>query len=100
MHLGQRAQLRQRDRVITAKVDRDDAGPQNVQEAARDPALRATIRSKLQGLLPAVANALAPPDQDGTDWDVLGASGEEIRAFALDGLTRRLNIIGFPLSGD
>jgi hypothetical protein len=28
---------------------------------------------------------------------VLGASAEELRGFALDGLTRRLNIIGVPL---
>jgi hypothetical protein len=28
---------------------------------------------------------------------VLGASAEELRGFALDGLTRRLAIIGVPL---
>jgi hypothetical protein len=28
---------------------------------------------------------------------VLGASTDELRAFALDGLTRRLNVIGVPL---
>ena len=37
-------------------------------------------------LLPAVAQALTPPERDGTDWDALGASGEEIREFALGGL--------------
>jgi hypothetical protein len=49
-------------------------------------------------LLPAVATALAPPDRGDTDWQALGASGDEIRAFALEGLTRRLNIIGVPLA--
>ena len=66
--------------------------------ARRDTALAGRIRSKLHELLPAVANALAPPDRGDTDWDALGASGDEIRAFALEGLTRRLNIIGVPLT--
>ena len=55
------------------------------------------IRTKLRELLPAVANALSPPDRENTDWEALGATSEEIRGFALDGLTRRLNIIGVPL---
>jgi ribonucleoside-diphosphate reductase beta chain len=67
--------------------------------AARDPALAAAIRAKLHELLPAVASALAPPDRDGTDWNALGASSDEIRAFALEGLTRRLAIVGVPLGG-
>ena len=66
--------------------------------ARRDTALAGLIRSKLHELLPAVANALAPPDRGDTDWDALGASGDEIRAFALEGLSRRLNIIGVPLT--
>ena len=48
-------------------------------------------------LLPAVAESLTPPDRDGTDWDALGASSQEIREFALGGLNRRLGIIGVPL---
>ena len=44
-----------------------------------------------------MAAALAPPDSEGTDFEALGASGEEIREFALDGLTRRLKIIGVEL---
>ena len=67
--------------------------------AQRDPALAEQIRTKLLELLPAVASALAPPDSGDTDWEALGASGDEIRAFALNGLTRRLNIIGVPLAG-
>ena len=49
-------------------------------------------------LLPAVADALAPPDRAGTDWDALGASAGEIREFALRGLARRLAVVGVPLS--
>ena len=42
-------------------------------------------------LLPSVAESLTPPDRDAdTDWDALGASSDEIREFALGGLTRRL----------
>jgi ribonucleoside-diphosphate reductase beta chain len=69
-----------------------------LRDAARDRALAGAIRGKLRELLPAVASALAPPDRDGADWDALGASSDEIRAFALDGLTRRLGVIGVPLS--
>jgi ribonucleoside-diphosphate reductase beta chain len=61
------------------------------------PGSAETIRSTLQGLLPAVAESLTPPEREGTDWDALGASGEEIRDFALGGLTRRLKIIGAEL---
>ena len=52
----------------------------------RRPALAEEVRATLRALLPAVAESLTPPDRDGTDWDALGASGEEIRDFALDGL--------------
>jgi ribonucleoside-diphosphate reductase beta chain len=69
-----------------------------LREAVRaDPQLADNVRSKLRGLLPAVAESLTPPDREGTDWDALGASSQEIREFALGGLTRRLNIIGVPL---
>ena len=48
--------------------------------------------------MPVVAESLTPPDREtDTDWDALGASSAEIREFALDGLTRRLEIIGAPL---
>jgi ribonucleoside-diphosphate reductase beta chain len=61
------------------------------------PALADNVRATLRSLLPTVAEALAPPDRDGTDWDALGASSEEIRDFAVSGLSRRLNIVGVPL---
>jgi ribonucleoside-diphosphate reductase beta chain len=58
-----------------------------------------TIRETLRELLPSVAESLAPPDAgSGRDFDAIGASSDEIRAFALGGLTRRLEIIGVPLS--
>jgi ribonucleoside-diphosphate reductase beta chain len=65
--------------------------------AGRDPALAERVRVTLRDLLPAVASALAPPDRDGSDWEALGATGEEIRDFALQGLKRRLKIVGVPL---
>ncbi|HXR30255.1 MAG TPA: ribonucleotide-diphosphate reductase subunit beta [Solirubrobacterales bacterium] len=63
-----------------------------------EPALGDVVRETLRELLPAVAESLTPPDREGTDWDALGASGEEIRDFAIGGLTRRLDIIGVPLA--
>jgi ribonucleoside-diphosphate reductase beta chain len=68
------------------------------QTAGRDPALAERIRAKLIELLPAVASALTPPDRKGTDWEALGATSEDIRAFALEGLTRRLDVIGVSLA--
>jgi ribonucleoside-diphosphate reductase beta chain len=68
------------------------------QAVADTPALADDVRSTLRELLPAVAESLTPPDREGTDWDALGANAEEIRDFALGGLTRRLQVIGVPLS--
>jgi len=57
------------------------------------------IRQTLRDLLPSVAASLAPPDSgSGRDFEAIGASSESIRAFALGGLERRLEIIGVPLS--
>ncbi len=65
---------------------------------AGTPSLADVVRATLRDLLPSVAESLTPPDRDGTDWNALGANAEEIREFALGGLTRRLNVIGVPLS--
>ena len=62
---------------------------------AAHPAMAEVIRGVLRGLLPAIAAALRPP-ADGNS-DVLGASADDLRAFALDGMTRRLAIIGVPI---
>jgi ribonucleoside-diphosphate reductase beta chain len=65
---------------------------------AGDPVLADEVRATLRDLLPAVAASLAPPDRgDDTDWDALGASADEIRAFALNGLNRRLKVVGVEL---
>jgi ribonucleoside-diphosphate reductase beta chain len=70
-----------------------------LREAVRDGGeAAATIRETLRELLPAVAESLTPPDTGAeTDWDALGVSTDEIREFALTGLTRRLEIIGAPI---
>jgi ribonucleoside-diphosphate reductase beta chain len=68
------------------------------QAVAKAPALADVVRETLRELLPAVADSLTPPDREGTDWNALGAGAEEIREFAIGGLTRRLNVIGVPLS--
>ncbi len=65
---------------------------------AAEPALAEPVRATLRELLPAVAESLTPPDREGTDWNALGAGAEEIRDFALSGLSRRLDVIGVPLS--
>jgi ribonucleoside-diphosphate reductase beta chain len=70
-----------------------------LQAAVRaEPQTADTVRAVLRRLLPVVAESLTPPQREGTDWDALGASGEEIREFALTGLDRRLKIIGVSLS--
>ncbi|MDQ3933459.1 MAG: ribonucleotide-diphosphate reductase subunit beta [Actinomycetota bacterium] len=54
------------------------------------------VRETLRDLLPSVAESLKPPSAEG-GADLLGVSEDEIRSFALDGLTRRLKIVGVPL---
>jgi ribonucleoside-diphosphate reductase beta chain len=54
------------------------------------------VRGTLRDLLPHVAESLKPPG-DGDAAGVLGVTEDDLRAFALGGLTRRLNIIGVPL---
>ena len=69
-----------------------------LREAVRDdPAHADDVRATLRSLLPTVAEALTPPDLDGADWNALGASAGEIRAFAVSGLSRRLKLVGVPL---
>jgi ribonucleoside-diphosphate reductase beta chain len=64
----------------------------------RRPELGDAVRQMLRELLPSVAQSLAPPDTGADrDFAAIGADSEAIRAFALDGLTRRLEIIGVPL---
>jgi len=53
------------------------------------------VRATLRDLLPSVADTLKPPG--GGSEDLLGVTQDDIRGFALGGLTRRLQIIGVPL---
>jgi ribonucleoside-diphosphate reductase beta chain len=62
-----------------------------------DPALAENVRRTLRDLLPAVAESLTPPEREGSDWNALGANADDIRDFAINGLSRRLKIIGVPL---
>jgi hypothetical protein len=55
------------------------------------------VRETLRALLPAVPESLKPPGDGDGSGDLLGVTQEEIREFALGGLTRRLKLIGVPL---
>jgi ribonucleoside-diphosphate reductase beta chain len=68
------------------------------QSVAADSALGDVVRKTLRDLLPSVAESLSPPDSgSGMDFDALGISAEDVRGFALNGLGRRLDLIGVPL---
>jgi ribonucleoside-diphosphate reductase beta chain len=57
------------------------------------------VRETLRDLLPSVAEALGGAGNgSGPEIERLGVSTDDVRSFALDGLTRRLDIIGVPLS--
>ena len=67
-----------------------------LREAVRgDPAAAELVQSTLRELLPAVADSLTTPE--GTDAGLLGVTTDELREFALRGLTRRLAVIGVSL---
>jgi ribonucleoside-diphosphate reductase beta chain len=70
-----------------------------LRETVREHPERAdTVRQTLRDLLPSVAEALGGAGDEGPDIERLGVSIDEVRQFALDGLTRRLDIIGVPLA--
>jgi len=62
---------------------------------AEQPEMSDVARTTMFELLPAVADSLKLPG--GADASVLGASEDELREFALGGLTRRLKLIGVSL---
>jgi ribonucleoside-diphosphate reductase beta chain len=69
-----------------------------LREAVRDrPELAETVRETLRALLPPVAESLKPPGDGNGSGELLGVTQEEIREFAISGLSRRLKIIGVPL---
>ena len=62
---------------------------------AEEPAMADVVRSRVLGLLPAVAESVSPPS-DGA-WDLLGLEDGELAQFGLNTLTRRLKLIGASL---
>ena len=69
-----------------------------LRETVRErPELGDSVREVLRELLPAVAESLKPPGDGDGSVDLLGVTQEEVREFALGGLTRRLKLIGVPL---
>ncbi|MFL5839136.1 MAG: ribonucleotide-diphosphate reductase subunit beta [Thermoleophilaceae bacterium] len=62
---------------------------------AAHPEMGDVVRHTLRELLPSVAESLRPPGDGAAD--VLGIDEADLRSFALDGLSRRLKIIGVPL---
>jgi ribonucleoside-diphosphate reductase beta chain len=69
-----------------------------LRETVRErPELGDAVRETLRDLLPSVAESLKPPGDGDGSGDLLGVTEEEIREFALSGLTRRLQLIGVPL---
>src|SRR6185437_7848441 len=57
---------------------------------AAQPDMGDVVRVTLRELLPAVAESLRPPAGADGGAGVLGVTEEDLRAFALDGMTRRL----------
>jgi ribonucleoside-diphosphate reductase beta chain len=67
-----------------------------LRETVREqPQAAAVVRSTLRDLLPSVAESLRSPGNGETN--ALGVTEEDLRTFALGGLTRRLKIIGVPI---
>jgi ribonucleoside-diphosphate reductase beta chain len=65
---------------------------------ASDPAMADVVRGRILGLLPAVAESVAPPS-DGA-FDALGVEDGVLAKFGLDALNRRLGLIGVSLDAD
>ena len=76
-------------------VDEARRGEQSFELCARQPAMGDAVKRTVSELLPTVADSLEPPE--GAGESVLGASADDLRSFALDGLKRRLTIIGVSL---
>jgi ribonucleotide reductase beta subunit family protein with ferritin-like domain len=72
-------------------------GVWSMRETVRDhPEQADTIRQTLRELLPHAADSLKLPS-DGDASELLGINENDLRTFALSGLTRRLSIIGVPI---
>jgi ribonucleoside-diphosphate reductase beta chain len=69
-----------------------------LRETIRDrPEQGHTVRETLRRVLPAVAESLKPPGGENGSSQLLGVTQDEIRQFALGGMTRRLELVGVPL---
>jgi ribonucleoside-diphosphate reductase beta chain len=85
-----------------SKIHQDETGHIGygvwfLRETVRNhPEQTATVRQTLRELLPLVADSLKLPG-DGNASSVLAVSEDDLRHFALGGLTRRLAIIGVPI---
>jgi ribonucleoside-diphosphate reductase beta chain len=62
---------------------------------ATHPDMSEVVKQTLRDLLPAVAESLRPPGDGATS--VLGVTEDDLRGFALEGMTRRLQIVGVPI---
>jgi hypothetical protein len=62
------------------------------------PELADRVRACLHELLPTASGVLVPPGQDPNDWELLGYTSEQVNKFAFTSLTRRLKVIGVPLT--
>jgi ribonucleoside-diphosphate reductase beta chain len=68
-----------------------------LREAVRDdPAMGEVVRKRVLDLLPAVAEAVSPPEEGA--FDALGVEEGELAEFGLGALNRRLAIVGVSLS--
>ncbi|MBU6162829.1 MAG: hypothetical protein KGO50_17065, partial [Myxococcales bacterium] len=66
-----------------------------LRETVREaPEMADHVRAMLRELLPSVAESLKPP---GDGAGELGVTEDDLRSFALGGLSRRLSIIGVPI---
>src|SRR3954468_11095718 len=71
-----------------------------LQQAAKDPALKARISDKLVELIPVAAGVLTPRGVEvGEPYEILGVRSDEVHGFAFTALSRRLKVIGVPLVG-
>src|SRR3954468_8379896 len=69
-----------------------------LQQAAKDPALRARIQKTLAELIPVAAGVLTPRGFEvGEPYEILGVRSDEVHGFAFTALSRRLKVIGVPL---
>jgi ribonucleoside-diphosphate reductase beta chain len=67
-----------------------------LREAVRDdPAMGEVVRKRILDLLPAVAEAVAPPEEGA--FDALGVEEGALAEFGLGALNRRLGIVGVSL---